>query len=98
MISRSDDERVADPLFGTGYRTTGRLGGGASSEVLAAASELGTRRGEDLVASLPRVARGVETVAREACILATVAHPRLVCVIEMGTTADGRPYFVMPLD
>jgi serine/threonine-protein kinase len=87
-----------DPLPGTGYRALRRLGAGATSEVFEVI-------GPDRVRRAVKVLRAVFADAPEAIFrleqegraLGSLSHPSLVPVLEVGTTAAGRPFFVMPL-
>ncbi len=97
---RTDPRRESchDPLPGTGYRALRRLGGGATSEVYEAI-------GPDRAGCAVKVLRSlfVDTpdavfrLEQEGRALAALDHPSLVPVLDVGTTASGRPYFAMPL-
>jgi serine/threonine-protein kinase len=87
-----------DPLRGTGYRALGRLGGGSTSEVYAAIAPDGTRCAVKLLREVfLDTPDALHRFEQEADALAMVDHPSLVRVLDVGTTVDGRPYFVMPL-
>jgi serine/threonine protein kinase len=87
-----------DPLPGTGYRALRRLGGGSTSEVYEA---VGPRRARCAVKVLRSVfadrPEAVFRLEQEGHALAMLDHPSLVRVLDVGTTATGRPYFAMPL-
>jgi serine/threonine-protein kinase len=95
---RSPSRILYDPLPGTGYRALRRIGGGSTSEVFEATGP-----------SLPRCAvkvlrsafadtpDAVFRLEQEGRALAALDHPGLAPVLDAGTTASGRPYFVMPL-
>lgn len=86
-----------DPLPGAPFRVLRRMGAGRSSEVYEARSDRGERRVVKVLRSAfldaPDVIR---RLASEARALSLVHHPNVVRVIEVGTTTDGRPYWVMP--
>jgi serine/threonine-protein kinase len=86
-----------DPLNDTNYRAVRRLGGGFLSEVYEAVGPGGARCAvkvlRDVVADAPDALYRFE---REAFALATLAHPSIVPVLEIGTTFEGRPFFAMP--
>jgi serine/threonine-protein kinase len=95
---RSPSRILYDPLPGTGYRALRRLGGGSTAEVFEA-------RGPGLPRCAVKVLRSafadtpdaVFRLEQEAWALAALDHPGLLPVLDAGTTATGRPYFVMPL-
>jgi serine/threonine-protein kinase len=87
-----------DPLPGTGYRAVRRLGGGSTSEVYEAVGPARVRCAvkvlRDLFVDAPEE---VERLEREGFTLAALDHAALARVLDAGTTADGRPFFAMPL-
>jgi serine/threonine-protein kinase len=95
---RSASQSLAfDPLNDTNYRAVRRLGGGFLSEVYEAIGPDGARCAvkvlRDAFVDAPDALYRFE---REAFALATLAHPSLVPVFEIGTTFEGRPFFAMP--
>lgn len=87
-----------DPLPGTGYRTVRRIGTGTSSEVFEAIDPRGGRRAVKVLRSAcSDDAHTVIRLEREAYALSRLHHPNLVRVVDIGATADGRPFLVMPL-
>src|SRR5689334_1433594 len=90
-------DRSADPMAGTPYRTTATLGGGGMGDVVEAEH---TALGKRVVVKLLKKklagdALMLERFRFEAQVLARLCHPNLVEVMDLGKTADGRPYFVM---
>jgi eukaryotic-like serine/threonine-protein kinase len=89
---------LRDPLPGTGYCALRRLGGGTTSEVYEALAPGGARCAvkvlRPMFAALPDAVFRMELEVRA---LAALDHPSLVPVLDAGTTATGRSFFVMPL-
>jgi len=87
---------TTDPLVGTRYRALRRLGGGGFSDVYEACGP-----GQTLYAVkvLPAAHRDSQEMAsrflQEGRLLASLKHPNLVPLRELGMTRDGRPFFVM---
>ena len=95
---RSPSRILHDPLPGTGYCALRRLGGGATSEVYEAIGVDGVRRAVKVLRSLfVDSPSAVFRLEQEGLALAGLDHPGLLRVLAVGTTATGRPYFVMPL-
>jgi serine/threonine-protein kinase len=75
-----------------------RIGTGTSSEVFEAIDPRGGRRAVKVLRSVfSDDAHTVIRLEREAYALATLRHPNLVRVVDIGATSDGRPFLVMPL-
>ena len=77
------------------YTIGRRLGIGGMGEVVLATDD---HIGRDVAIKRMRIAPSSDAVARfvrEARIQARLDHPAIVPVHELGTDADGRPYFVM---
>src|SRR5512140_2184661 len=77
------------------YRLGARLGAGGMGEVVLATD---TQIGRDVAIKRLRVAPSPAAVARferEAKIQGRLDHPAIVPVHELGTDADGQPFFVM---
>jgi eukaryotic-like serine/threonine-protein kinase len=95
---RAPSRILHDPLPGTGYRALRRIGGGSSSEVYEAVGHDRVRRAVKVLRSLfvdrPEAVLRLEQEGRS---LAALDHPSLVPVLDVGTTATGRPFYVMPL-
>jgi len=95
---RSASRILHDPLPGTGYQAQRRLGGGATSEVFEA---IGPGRERCAVKVLRAVFAdtpdAVFRLEQEARALGALDHPSLLPVLDVGTTATGRPFFAMPL-
>lgn len=88
-----------DWVGGTPYRVVRPLGLGGMGEVYEVDhTRTGTRRA---IKVLRESSEGTENAARrllrEGRALAAIDHPNVVRVYEMGTIADGRPYFAMQL-
>ncbi len=86
-----------DPLVGTRYRTVRLMGGGASAEVYEATGP----GGEPCAIKVLRLdlRDSQEAAARllqEGRLLASLRHPNLVPLREIGMTRDGRPFLAMP--
>jgi eukaryotic-like serine/threonine-protein kinase len=95
---RSPSRILHDPLPGTGYCALRRLGGGATSEVYEAIGSDGVRRAIKVLRSLfVDTPSAVFRLEQEGLALAALDHPGLLRVLDVGTTATSRPYFVMPL-
>lgn len=87
-----------DPLPGTEYRALRRIGAGTSSEVWLAVGRDGARRAVKVLrAVFADAPDAVFRLQQEGRALAALDHPSLVPVIDVGTTAAGRPFVVMPL-
>jgi serine/threonine protein kinase len=87
-----------DPLPGTAYRALRRLGGGATSEVYEVIARGRVRRAVKVLrAVFADTPEAVFRLEQEGRALASLDHPGVVPVLDAGTTASGRPYFVMPL-
>jgi serine/threonine protein kinase len=87
-----------DPLPGTAYRALRRLGGGATSEVYEAAGPGRERFAVKVLrAMFVDSPDAVLRLEQEGRALAGLAHPSLCPVLDVGTTATGRPWFAMPL-
>jgi eukaryotic-like serine/threonine-protein kinase len=95
---RAPSRILHDPLPGTGYRALRRLGGGSSSEVYEAVGYDRVRRAVKVLRSVfVDTPEAVFRLEQEGRSLAALDHPSLVPVLDVGTTATGRPFFVMPL-
>jgi serine/threonine-protein kinase len=95
---RARSEILHDPLPGTGYRTLRRIGAGLSSEVFEAVDRDGVHRAVKVLRSFfVSSPEAVFRLEQEGLALSTLNHPNLVPVLDVGTTAAGRPFFVMPL-
>ena len=86
-----------NPLAGTPYAATRRLGGGATSEVYEARH---VALDKLVIVKLLREehlgdARLLDRMRFEAQALARLCHPNLTAVTDFGETAAGLPYFVM---
>jgi serine/threonine-protein kinase len=100
-VSPADDTvpsgTAFDPVPGTGYRAVRRLGGGASAEVYEALAPDGARCAVKVLRALYHDAPDeIARLEQEAALLASLDHPSLAPVLDAGTTAEGRPFFVMP--
>lgn len=86
-----------DPLAGTGYRSLGPLGKGATGEVVEAEHvALGHRVAVKLLRTELFWRYDVRDRLRlEAQMCARVRHENLVAVTDYGETLDGRPFLVM---
>jgi serine/threonine-protein kinase len=84
--------------LGAGYTLGRELGGGGMSRVYVAREEA---FGRDVVVKVlaPELAEGLsaERFAREIRLVAALQEPHIVPVLTAGVTADGLPYFTMPL-
>jgi eukaryotic-like serine/threonine-protein kinase len=98
ILCRAPERILHNPLPGTGYRALRRLGGGATSEVYAAVGPDQALRAVKVLRSVfVDTPDAVFRLEQEGRALAALDHPSLVPVLEVGTTAADRPYFVMPL-
>jgi serine/threonine-protein kinase len=88
---------MSDPLAGSAYRALARLGVGGSAEVYEADHVALRKRVvvKVLRAELAQSLVHLERMRVEAQTLARLAHPNLATVFDSGTTASGRPFFVM---
>ena len=88
----ADDVALPDP----GYQLGELIGRGGMGEVVAARDQ---RIGRDVAVKRIRARTGSTDATmrflREARIQARLDHPAIVPVYELGTDADGRPYFTM---
>ena len=83
-------------LGDTKYRVLDRIGRGGMGTVYLAHDAALDRRVAIKVLSLPEPHGELATrLAREARILASLEHPGLVPVHDVGVLPDGRPYYVM---
>jgi len=86
-----------DPLVGTRYRAIRKLGGGAYAEVYEAAGP-----GDEpcaikvLHAHFRDSQDAAARLLQEGRLLASLRHPNLVPLREIGMTRDGRPFLAMP--
>ena len=86
-----------DPLAGTRYRVVRLLGGGSSADVYEATAPSGELCAikvlrHDMRDSQEAAAR----LLQEGRLLASLRHPNLVPLREIGMTRDGRPFLAMP--
>lgn len=97
MMVVSAGERPLDrPLAGTRFRAARAIGAGSTSEVFEARDPLGEVRAVKVLrGTLARTSDAALRLAQEGRALAALDHPNLVKVVEVGSTTDGRPYFVM---
>jgi serine/threonine-protein kinase len=94
-------DRLRDQLqttLGAAYTLGRELGGGGMSRVYVAHDEA---LGRDVVVKVlaPELAQGLsaERFAREIRLAAALQEPHIVPVLAAGVTADGLPYYTMPL-
>lgn len=80
--------------IGAFYTLTSIVGRGAMGTVYAAEGPKGTCAVKVLIRQDPEA---VSRFIREIGLLEDLDHPAIVRVIDHGATADGHPYFVMPL-
>ena len=86
-----------NPLAGTRYRALRLLGAGSSSEVFDALGRDGGRYAVKVLRPIHVGARAlIARLEQEALALASLDHPNVVRVLDVGLTPDGRPFFVMP--
>ena len=101
----TDAEPMTDPLrdqlqrsLGTAYTIERELGGGAMSRVFVARDE---RLGREVVVKVVSPTLAVELSAerfqREIALAARLQEPHIIPVLSAGETADGLPYYTMPL-
>jgi serine/threonine-protein kinase len=88
-----------DALAGTSYRILRQLGEGGMGEVYAVEHIV---LGKEVVAKILRLELSrdpavVDRMRVEAQALGALSHPNIVSVTDFGRTADGRPYYIMPL-
>jgi len=88
-----------DALAGTSYRILRQLGEGGMGEVYAVEHLV---LGKEVVAKILRLELSrdpavVDRMRVEAQALGALSHPNIVSVTDFGRTADGRPYYIMPL-
>ncbi len=95
---QSPSRILYDPLPGTGYRALRRIGGGSTSEVFEAVGPSRARCAVKVLRSaFADTPDAVFRLEQEGRALAALDHPGVAPVLDAGTTATGRPYFVMPL-
>lgn len=93
MVQTNDGQ----PLPGTSYRLVRRIGAGSCSEVFEAIGSHGELRALKLLRAMHEGTSEIAArLVQEGRALSTLSHPHLVKVDEVGVTADGRPFFVMP--
>ncbi|MRG94078.1 serine/threonine-protein kinase [Polyangium spumosum] len=86
-----------DPLVGTRYRVVRLIGGGSSADVYEAKGPSGELCAIKVLRHEMRDSQ--EAAARllqEGRLLASLRHPNLVPLREIGMTRDGRPFLAMP--
>jgi serine/threonine protein kinase len=94
---------IPDPLVGASLgayrieREIGRGGMGAVYEAVRADAEYEKRVALKVLQAGSATAAILERFRTERQILASLDHPNIARLIDAGTTADGRPYFVMEL-
>ena len=86
-------------IAGTPYRVVRPLGVGGMGEVYEVDhTRTGTRRAIKVVRDSLDTELGLaQRLVREGRTLRSIEHPNVVRVFEVGTLADGRPYFAMQL-
>jgi len=86
------------PLLSERYAIERRLGRGGMGTVYAARDlQLNRRVAVKLLRERVGSATAVEQCRREARVAASLAHPNVVTIHDLGLTADGRPFLVMEL-
>lgn len=86
-----------DPLAGTRYRFVRCLGSGGSSDVYEATGPAGERVAiKVLRAGLSDHQEFANRLLQEGRLLASMEHPHVLPVREIGLTRDGRPFLAMP--
>lgn len=86
-----------DPLAGTRYRFVRCLGSGGSADVYEATGPTGERVAiKVLRAGLREPQEFANRLLQEGRLLASMEHPHLLPVREIGLTRDGRPFLAMP--
>lgn len=95
--SAIQEDRVGE-VFASRYQLEAVLGRGAAGVVYAATDrQLGRGVAVKVLASssMGRRATAYERFRLEAGVLAQIAHPNIVAILDLGTTSDGVPYLVM---
>ncbi|MDI3290950.1 serine/threonine-protein kinase [Polyangium sp. 15x6] len=86
-----------DPLVGTRYRVVRLIGGGSSADVFEAAGPSGELFAIKVLRHELRDSQeAAGRLLQEGRLLASLRHPNLVPLREMGMTRDGRPFLAMP--
>jgi serine/threonine protein kinase len=95
--SADQEDRVGE-VFASRYQLEAVLGRGAAGVVYDATDrQLGRGVAVKVLASssMGRRATAYERFRLEAGVLAQIAHPNIVAILDLGTTSDGVPYLVM---
>ncbi|MDC0740094.1 serine/threonine-protein kinase [Polyangium mundeleinium] len=86
-----------DPLVGTRYRVVRLIGGGLSADVYEATGPSGELHAIKVLRHEMRDSQDAAArLLQEGRLLASLRHPNLVPLREMGMTRDGRPFLAMP--
>lgn len=85
------------PLAGTRYRVGSMIGGGYASDVYEATGPGGEALAIKVLRAVFRDSQeAASRILQEGRVLASLRHPNLVPLREMGMTRDGRPFLAMP--
>lgn len=96
MMVAAGEMPLDRPLAGTRFRAARAIGAGATSEVFEARDPLGEVRAVKVLrGTFARSSDAALRLTQEGLALAALDHPNVVKVSEVGSTPDGRPYFVM---
>ncbi len=98
-VRRGSESVRTGAVIGGRYRIIDAIARGSMSRVYRA-EQMSIRRPVALKvigAELARDGQAVSRFRQEAAVLANIAHPNIVQVFDIGTTASGEPYLVMEL-
>ena len=97
-LSASEQQRLLDDTHIGAYRILRRIGQGGMGAVYLAERDTGEFKQQVAIKLIKRGMDSEFVVRRflsERQILAALNHPNIARLLDGGTTADGRPYFVM---
>jgi serine/threonine-protein kinase len=101
VVTALADAPVRDPLIGAdvhGFHITAELGRGANARVYRGVhSTLGRELAIKVLDREHSSPGAVARMKREAELLAQIAHPNIVSLVELGATPDGRTLMIMEL-